>query len=108
MSMANLENVKVGDKLIVSSRYDKYIATVERLTATLVITKHIRFSKKDGKMPGCDSWNFTTAEPATPEMIEQIRKKEKRIKLIQSCEKIEFRSLTDSKLEAILKIANKE
>ena len=102
-----LDNVKVGDKLLVQYPHDvKGIESVERITATLVITKHHRFIKKSGKMQGCDSWSFTFAKPANAEGIEQIARDIKRRNVLRKCESIKFDTLSDSQLEQILEIVN--
>lgn len=104
--METLDNAKVGDKLIVRTSYDECIETVERVTATLVITKLHRFIKKNGRMQGCDTWHSYYATLATPKDEERISKAVKRRNLVYKCENIQFKNLTDSQLEEILKIAN--
>lgn len=104
--MASLENVKVGDKLIVRTPYDEYIETVERVTATLVITKRNRFIKKSCKAQGSDTWRYIYASPATPEAAERISKAVRRKKLIRACESIKFSGLLEKQMEMILEIAN--
>lgn len=107
--MNSLENVKVGDKLLVFYPHDvKGIETVERITATLVITKHHRFVKKSGKAQGSDSWSYTYAKLATSEDAEKIGRDVMRRNLIRKCENINFNTLTDSQLEQILEIANQK
>lgn len=106
--MNSLENVKVGDKLLVLFPYDvKGIETVERITATLVITKHHRFIKKSGKAQGSDSWSYAYAKLATPEDTERISREVKHNGLVRKCENINFKTLSDSQLEQILEIVNK-
>ena len=102
--MTSLENVKVGDVLAVSDNTSEYLETVERITATLVITKIHRFNKKSGFSQGHSLWNKWFARPATDEDIA----KDKHKRLVRKCENIDFKSLTDTQLEDILKIANKE
>lgn len=106
--MASLENVRVGDKLKVRTQYSEYIETVERVTATLVITKLHRFIKKSGKAQGCDAWTYIWATPATPEDAERISKAVRRQKLIRACESIKFSGLLDKQMEMILEIANQQ
>lgn len=106
MPVSTLANVRVGDKLIVHTRYNQFIETVERITATLVITKTHRFRKSDGAAPGSDSWNILCACEATPEKLEAYNKKVKRKNLIKDCENIKFPDLSDTQLEKILEIAN--
>lgn len=106
MPASPLTNVKVGDKLIVHTRFNQYIETVERVTATLVITKTHRFRKSDGIAPGGDSWHILYACVATPEKLEAYDKNAKRKNLIADCENIKFPDLSDTQLEKILEIAN--
>lgn len=106
--MGTLENVKVGDKLIVRTAYDEYLETVERITATLVITKFHRFIKKSGKAQGSVTWSSIWATPATEQDTERISNVVKRRNLITKCENIKFKNLNNTQLEEILKIANKE
>lgn len=101
--MCNLENVRVGDKLFVESRHYDGVVTVERITATLVITKLYRFNKKTGKAQGRDSWPSIWARPATDDDITQAYRK----RLIRKCEGLSFELLTVEQMENILKIANK-
>lgn len=100
--MYNLENVRVGDKLFVKNRNYDGVVTVERITATLVITKLYRFNKKTGIAQGSDSWSSTWARPATDDDIAQAYRK----KLIRKCEDLSFELLTVEQMENILKIAN--
>lgn len=107
--MNSLENAKIGDKLLVLFPHDvKGIETVERITATLVITKRHRFIKKSGKAQGSDSWSYTYAKIATPEDAEKISQEVKRKNLIRKCENINFNILSDTQLEQILEIVNKK
>lgn len=107
--MSSLENVTVGDKLVVFYPYDvKRIETVERISSTLVITKNHRFIKKSGKAQGCDSWSYVFAKLATFEDVEKISREAKRKNILRRCENIKFNTLSDSQLEQILEIANKK
>lgn len=106
--METLEKVKVGDKLIVRTYYEEYVETVERITATLVITKFHRFIKKSGKAQGRGTWTFIWATPASDKDAERISNAVKRRKLIRECESIKFGDLSDAQLEEILKIANNQ
>ncbi len=104
--MNELENVKVGDKLLVRNRYGEDIEIVKRVTKTLVITEHHRYRIKDGRGFPIDSWIFTHAHPASIENIERITKADIRRKNIQTCKNIDYDKLTDSQLERIISIIN--
>ena len=101
--MNSLENVKVGDTLLVSNGVSEYLDEVVRLTNTFVIAKAHRFAKKNGKQCGSDGlWNVWHARLATDEDIAMMRRK----RMICNCENIDFSLLADSQLEQILEIAN--
>lgn len=100
----SLENVKVGDKLLVYINQTKGIETVERTTTTLVITKLHRFRKDNGYAQGSGGWTIIRAILATDKDIAEATHR----RLISKCRNIDFDSLTDSQLEAILKIVNQE
>ena len=100
-----LNNVKPGDKVIVNTQLHKGIEVVERTTATLVITKYHRFNKKSGKALGGDTWSYVWARIGTEEEVEQIQKEAYRRNLISKCNGIQFNKLSNSQLEAILKIS---
>lgn len=101
-----LNNVRPGDKLIVNTQFHKGVEVVERTTATLVITKYHRFNKKSGKALGGDTWSYVWASIGTEEEIGQIQQEAYRRNLISKCERIEFNKLSNSQLEAVLKIVN--
>ena len=104
-----LDNVKVGDKLRVRDRELEFVDIVARLTATLVVTKLGRkYKKKNGGLYSGSEWSYEYAEPLTPEAERRIAIETRHKKLVRKCREISMESLTDSQLEAILKIANKE
>lgn len=100
--MNELENVKVGDKLLVRNYFEEKIETVVKVTKTLAITQYHKFHIKDGFSQPRNSWRFTYAKPATPEDI----KRNIREKNIQTCRDTNYDKLTDSQLERIVNIIN--
>lgn len=106
--METLENVKVGDKLLTSHNYGESIEIVERITETLVITKHYRYGKKDGYAKGMNRYSYRRAKPATEEDVERIRENNKRNILAAKCNGIRFETLSVAQLEGILEIAGKK
>lgn len=100
--MNELENVKVGDKLIVRNNFEEKIETVVKVTKTLAITQYHKFRIKDGFPQPRNSWRFTYAKPATPEDIERNIRREN----IQFCKDTNYDKLTDNQLERIIDIIN--
>ena len=106
--MNSLENVKVGDILIVTHQWSKQLLTVEKVQKNFVIAGYYKFRKSDGYLVSSDSWTFTSAKIATKEDLESFRKEVKRSKMIGQCRDIRFEELSDSQLEQILEIVNKK
>ena len=100
----SLENVKVGDTLFAYNGMVESLEVVLRVTQTLVVTKYYRFDKKTGRLKGCGYWNTMYARLATDKDVAIVRRKQK----INKCSRIDFSTLTDSQLEAILKISNQK
>lgn len=106
--MENLNDVKVGDLLIVSNHYGNRVEAVERLTETLVITKYGRYRKRDGYEQGRGTWGYTHARLGTTEEVDRVNKKNRKDNLAFKCRQIKFETLSILKLEEILKIAEEE
>jgi hypothetical protein len=101
-----LDNVKVGDKLIMTSRWNRAILTVEKVQKNFVIAKGYKFRKSSGSLVSSDCWTSASAKIATEEDLEDSRKEVRRQRMISKCRDINFYSLTDTQLEQILKIVN--
>lgn len=107
----SLENVKVGDKLVVRRQYNithsqhyNTIQSIERITDTLVITKTHRFRKSTGIACDTDNYSCVSATVATPDDVKFIKKTEYRRRLINRCLDISFNGLSTQQLEQIIKI----
>lgn len=72
----SLENVKVGDVVIVHRRSGDVIGIVHRVTQTMIMVGNNRFKKKNGDMVGCSSeyWFCYITIPEDGE-VEMIKKK---------------------------------
>lgn len=111
--MNNLENVKVGDKLLVVQggvHNNYFIEVVERITKTQVITERERhrFNKLTGRAVGYDHWNGVTARIATTEDIERVRRQDQRRFILARIRQTQFHVLSDDKLERIYNIIFQE
>lgn len=78
----SLEGVKVGDSIIVSARGCRAIAVVERVTKLHVHCGTARYSIRNGKLAGTDSWSYTVAEPSTPELLKEVRAENRHRRLV--------------------------
>lgn len=72
--MATFDDIKVGDQVIVKSggyNSRRQLATVERVTATQFVAGGYRFTKRGWEV-GSTGYHATTADVATPDLIQQV------------------------------------
>ncbi len=107
--MNSLENVKVGDLLLINDRWGENVAVVERLTTTLIVTGDgYRINRKNGCVHGDSQWNHMSVRIASQEDADRVRHRRYRVEMINKCGNICFSNLSDSQLEQILEIANQK
>lgn len=103
--MNELENVKVGDKLLARNYYQERIETVVKVTKTLVVAQQgRRYRKRDGRGLPIERGYSTYAKPATQLEIERVAKANARIKNIRICKDTDYGKLTDEQIERIVNI----
>lgn len=76
--MSSLENVKVGDKLVIEGRWRNENETVIKVTKLYVLTASYKFRKKDGCSVPCDRFISTHARPLTEEDALKLKRLDRR------------------------------
>ena len=73
--MENFEDIKVGEKLIMSRLwYDPQVVTVEKVTKTTFTANGIVFNKNSGRQRGAhDSYSYWYVSRATEERLAQVK-----------------------------------
>ena len=100
-----LENIKVGDILLIEGSNAKFTKKVTKVTKAYVFCGDLtKIRKRDGKVMGDDVWHTKYARIATSSDIEEIKVENKRLSLASKCRDINFKSLTLSQLEKIYAI----
>lgn len=101
--MKELSNLQVGDKVIVYEKYgDRKIATVERITKTLVVVKNIKYRKSDGFESGNNG--LFTRSIDIPKDEEQIKQIELEVRKKLIIHRIHNFNLNDYPLEVLEKV----
>lgn len=87
MSYEWLQDIKAGDKVIVGNRYDKNVATVDRVTNTQIIIKvrnaftgilvDERYKKSTGRRLSGDVFNRSYLKQATDEEVKTVEQSNK-------------------------------
>lgn len=107
--MGTLEDVKVGDKVILSSRYNDEIIEVTRLTKTQIVCGASKFNRTTGRMVGCDGWSSSSIKIATEADIKRVEREKRRRKMIAHITRYTgYQYLSDEKLEQIYNILKGE
>ena len=100
--MSELENLKVGDKVIVGGAYSYCrIRQVEKVTKKHVVVEGNKFSKEFGWIDGCSSYTSDHIRPATEEDIRRVKEDEEKRGIIKWLENTIFEKLSYETLVAI-------
>ena len=107
--MSELENLKVGDKVIVGGAYiyDR-ISQVEKVTKKHIIVEGSKYSKAFGCVVGCSSYSSAHIKLATEEDIRRVEEETEKRKIVNYLTKIHFKELSYEALVAIRDIVEKE
>ena len=106
--MKELEDLKVGDRVIVSGlyRYDR-ISKVERVTKKYIFVESVKFSKAFGRLSWCRS-SSAHIKPATEEDVRRIEEETEKRDIVNYLTIARFEKLSFTTLVAIRDIVEKE
>lgn len=106
--MKTLENVKVGDSVILHGAQRSEVARVVRTTKTQVQVGGRKFRKSDGRVVGGDGWSSTRIEPYTEEKANEIARTQNRNNMRRYIVNYDWKYLSDEKLEQIYNILQED
>ena len=107
--MSELEDLKVGDKVIVGGAYSYcMIRQVEKVTKKHVGVEGNKFSKAFGWLAGCSSYSANHIRPASEEDIRRVEEETEKRNIVNYLTKIHFKELSYEALVAIRDIVEKE
>ena len=106
--MKELEDLKVGDKVIVSGlyRYDR-ISQVERVTNKYIFVESVKFSKAFGRLSWCRT-SSAHIKPAKEEDIRRVEEEVEKRNIVEYLTIAHFEKLSYGTLVAIRDIVEKE
>lgn len=73
--MKELKDLVVGDDVLITSRYYRRIAKVDKVTKTQIVVDNVRFRRDSGWQCGGDSWNRKSISVPTEKEISDVIKK---------------------------------
>lgn len=96
-----IKELKVGDKVAITSRNGRSITTIAKITPTGIIKteKGSQFNP-DGFQRGGDGWGAYSLQQLTDEVKLEFKKNG----LVRKCKEVDFSKLTIEQLEQILNI----
>ena len=106
--MKKLEDLKVGDKVIVSGLYcHDRISQVERVTNKYIFVESVKFSKAFGRLSWCRT-SSVHIKPATEEDIRRVEEETEKRNIVNYLTIANFEKLSFTTLVAIRDIVEKE
>mgnify|MGYP007117050724 CR=1 FL=1 len=106
--MENLEDIKVGDKVILYSRFqDRTVCKVDRLTKNFIIVEGRKYRKKDGFEAGDCGFYASSIERATELVIAEVEEENKRYAIISYIRNCRLSLLPTDVLEKVYKLIKK-
>ena len=102
--MKELKDLVVGDDVLITSRYYRRIAKVDKVTKTQIIVNNARFRRDSGWQSGSDRWNVRRISVPTEKEISDIKEENFRKKLIYAISSFDFKRLSTDELKQVYNI----
>jgi hypothetical protein len=102
--MKELKDLIAGDAVLVTGRYHRHIAKVDKVTKTQIIANNARFRRDSGWQCGSDRWDMKSISVPTEKEISEIKEENLRKTLIYSISSFDFKRLSTDELKQVYKI----
>lgn len=102
--MKELKDLIAGDAVLVTGRYHRHIAKVDKVTKTQIIIDNVRFRRDSGWQCGSDRWNIRRISVPTEKDISDVKEKNLRKTLIYAISSSDFERLSTDKLKQVYNI----
>lgn len=102
--MKELKDLQVGDVVLVTSRYYRRIAKVDKVTKTQIVVDNARFRRNSGWQYGGDSWSRKSISVPTEKEISEVKEENLRKNLICVISSFDFKRLSTNELKKVYNI----
>ena len=102
--MKELKDLVAGGDVLITSRYYRRIAKVDKVTKTQIIIDNARFRRDSGCQCGGDSWNRKSISVPTEKEISDIKEENLRKILINTISSFNFERLSTDELKQVYNI----
>ena len=102
--MKELKDLIAGDAVLVTGRYHRHIAKVDKVTKTQIIANNARFRRDSGWQYGGDSWNRKSISVPTEKEISDVKEENLRNTLVYAISSFDFKRLSTDELKQVYNI----
>ena len=102
--MKELKDLVAGDEVLITSRYYRRIAKVDKVTKTQIVANNARFRRDSGWQCGSDSWDRKIISVPTEKEIADVKEENLRKKFIHTISSFDFKRLSTNELKQVYKI----
>lgn len=102
--MKELKDLVAGDDVLITSRYYRRIAKVDKVTKTQIIVNNARFRRDSGWQFGSDRWNVRRISVPTEKEISDIKEENLRKGLLYAISSFDFKRLSTDDLKQVYNI----
>lgn len=102
--MKELKDLVVGDDVLITSRYYRRIAKVDKVTKTQIIANNDRFRRDSGWQCGSDNWDRKIISVPTEKEISDIKEEILRKILFHTISSFDFNRLSTDELKQVYNI----
>lgn len=102
--MKELKDLIAGDAVLVTGRYHRHIAKVDKVTKTQIIANNARFRRDSGWQCGSDRWDMKSISVPTEKEISEIKEENLRKTLIYAISSFDFKRLSTNELKQVYNI----
>lgn len=99
--MKELKDLVAGDEVLVTSRYYRRIAKVDKVTKTQIVANNARFRRDSGWQCGNDSWDRKSISVPTEKEISDVKEENLRKKFIHTISSFDFKRLSTDELKQV-------
>ena len=102
--MKELKDLIAGDAVLVTGRYHRRIAKIDKVTKIQIVVNNARFRRDSGYQCGGDSWSRKNISVPTEKEISDIEEENLRKTLIYVISSFDFERLSTDKLKQVYNI----
>ena len=102
--MKEIKDLVAGDDVLITSRYYRRIAKVDKVTKTQIIANNARFRRDSGWQCTSDNWDRKSISVPTEKEILDIKEENLRKTLVYAISSFNFESLSTDELKQVYNI----